>query len=342
VAVMAWWRVVLASALAAAPAGCFNAGDGILSNTVPPYMGPPPSTVATKLGESIRWELLEGHLAWSRPLAGSATILVADASSRTLTRLTYPGAIGLWEGSVALSPDASHVALAAILNVSWPYRVFVSSVRGGPTLALLPLDGTTVDEWPAWTPDGANVLIPGIASVTKGSGSMVAAVSSDGSGVLQVLPVSSSTGPVAVSPDGTTLAVSLPDGIYLVGRDGSNQRQLAMSPAGRVLYSPSWSRDGTRLAFVSRHGFNEPPTSEPLQFQIFKTDLQGAASVVFTALGAGCDSYVSWGPGSKLAFSNCATDPDGGQHIYIADADTGQATALTSGKVFEDAPSWVP
>lgn len=303
----------------------------------PLYTGAPPATSVASSGEAIHWELLEGHLAWAR----DATILVADAAHRKLARLSYSGASGIWGGSVALSPDATHVALAGILHATWPYRLFVSSVTGGATMALLPLGTDEPQKWPAWTPDGLEVVFPD-ANASKGGGPSVQAIRGDGSG-LRTLPLSSSLGPVAISPDGKTAATALDDGIYIVAVDGSGMRQIAASPPGRTLYGPSWSHDGAHLAFVSRHGLNEPANGEPQQFQIFTSDLQAPATALVTVTSSKvlCDAYVSWGPGTRLAFNKCVLDADGGAHIYVADTTTGEASPLTSGKVFENAPSWV-
>jgi Tol biopolymer transport system component len=66
------------------------------------------------------------------------------------------------------------------------------------------------------------------------------------------------------SPDGSRLAYVAEEGLFLVGRDGSDPRLLLPSLTdGLLMVGPSWSPDGSRLAFAqpqARAGEDsEPP-----------------------------------------------------------------------------------
>ncbi len=58
----------------------------------------------------------------------------------------------------------------------------------------------------------------------------------------------------ALSPDGGTIAFARweePRGLYLIGSDGSNERLIF---GGNLIKSPTWSGDGSRIAFVQGEG----------------------------------------------------------------------------------------
>jgi len=54
----------------------------------------------------------------------------------------------------------------------------------------------------------------------------------------------------AVSPDGRRLAFVRGDAIWLMGRDGSQQKQLTRPPAEIADFEPAWSADGRTIFFT--------------------------------------------------------------------------------------------
>ena len=128
--------------------------------------------------------------------------------------------------------------------------------------------------------------------------------------------------------------------IYVMDADGSNQRRLTNNPASD--YAPSWSPDGTRIAFASDRdghvnirGF---PTAE-----IYVMDADGGNLQNLTNDPSG-DRSPSWSPdGTRIAFqSDRDNDRDHNIEIYVMDAEDGNLQRLTNNLTEDEDPSWSP
>ena len=147
----------------------------------------------------------------------------------------------------AFSPDGARIA-------------FVSNRDGNAEIYAMDADGSHVtrltsdpqlDGHPVFTPDGQAILFQ---SQRTGGKLQIFAMNADGTGVKQLTQDSVSLAP-AVSPDGRTIAyVSLRNknyDIWLMNRDGSNQRQFTRSPQWRES-EPRFLKDGTLAYLVER------------------------------------------------------------------------------------------
>jgi Tol biopolymer transport system component len=92
--------------------------------------------------------------------------------------------------------------------------------------------------------------------------------------------------------------------------------------------APTWSPDGSRIAFQSLRGGNE---------DIYVMDADGSNLIRLTTSVA-ADMHPAWSPdGTRIAFvSSRGADYD----IYVMNADGSGQTALTNGDGMDEQPSW--
>ena len=114
--------------------------------------------------------------------------------------------------------------------------------------------------------------------------------------------------------------------IYVMDVDGSNQRRLTDNSAWDL--APTWSPDGSRIAFESNRDGND---------EIYVMDADGSNQRRLTDNPA-WDSFASWSPdGSRIAFSS---KRDGNIEIYVMDADGSNQRRLTDNPAWDWLPSW--
>jgi uncharacterized repeat protein (TIGR01451 family) len=116
--------------------------------------------------------------------------------------------------------------------------------------------------------------------------------------------------------------------IFVMNADGTGQTQVTTA-AGND-FGPSWSPDGTKIAFYSdRSGNNE----------IYVMNADGS-SVVNLTNNAADDRSPAWSPdGARIAFG---TGRDGAGEIYVMNADGSNPTDLTNNPSNEYDPTWSP
>lgn len=98
-------------------------------------------------------------------------------------------------------------------------------------------------------------------------------------------------------------------------------------------YTPSWSSDGTRIAFMSERSGNE---------DVWIINADDYAEIQDTArqltLDAGRDHHPAWSPvDERIAF---VSNREGFEHIFIVNSDGTGLTQLTSGEYDDSHPTW--
>jgi TolB protein len=200
---------------------------------------------------------------------------------------------------------------------------------------------------PAWSPDGRRLAFISSRHQAYGfpGGAAVYVISADGSGLTRLTNSPAWDEWTAWSPDGAKIAFSQwtcmnPDctqqgyrAIYTVNVDGSGLTRLTNPVGIGDDEGPSWSPDGTRLAFVR---------STDSTGDVFVMNPDGSNLIRLT--GGRYLRSPAWSPDGRLIAYARAPSSTGNPDfdIYIMNADGSQVRQLTSGPAADWSPSWSP
>jgi Tol biopolymer transport system component len=210
---------------------------------------------------------------------------VTNADGSGVTRLTHDSASDV---EATWSPDGSKIA-------------FASGTAGGSQIDVMNADGSGVvgltsdlqgDAEPAWSPDGSKIAF---------SNGQLKVINADGTGATTL---TSGWNP-QWSPDGSSIAFHrvnhtnralcsqspCTQSFYVIKADGSGLLQLEHNLSYGGVTSdvgPSWSPDGSRVAFVST------PTSGGAR-ELYVANVDGSGLIDLTQ-GSGAGFYPAWKP----------------------------------------------
>jgi len=208
---------------------------------------------------------------------GDPEIYVMQDDGSAQTRLTTDAGI---DTNPVWSPDGTRIA-------------FVSDRDGNPDIFVMNADGSDPrnltqhperDYDPAWSPDGTRIVFASYRDTPadRPAANDLYVIQADGTQVTRLTnDLARNTAP-DWSPDGARIAFEYFEGegivdgdigggeIYVINTDGTNQQRL--NPGTTSGRQPSWSADGTRIAFASLR--NETAT-----FDIFTMNADGADPV---------------------------------------------------------------
>ena len=189
---------------------------------------------------------------FNRTPAGTPTVAVGSATPLT----SYPG----MEGAPSLSPDGSQVAFSWNGEAEDNFDIYVKLVGPGQPWRLTA--NPARDETPSWSPDGRFIAFH--RQVNESTADLIV-IPALGGGVERrlttvVMLVGSHTplvSTLAWTPDARWIAFSgrpsedQPYGIWLTATDHPETRLLTANPtASSGDFSPAFSQDGRRLAFI--------------------------------------------------------------------------------------------
>ncbi|HTI05676.1 MAG TPA: Ig-like domain-containing protein [Gemmatimonadales bacterium] len=198
----------------------------------------------------------------------------------------------------AFSPDGSRIAFVSQRDGNAEIYVMNADGSGATRLSNDP----QADGHPVFTADGLTIVFHSARTAGK---QQIWAINVDGSGTAQLTKDSVSFAPT-VSPDGQTIAYvssrNKDTDIWLMGRDGTNQRQFTRSPQQRES-EPHFLRDGTLAYLVERRDGNRTVQ------QVMRADLATGAQTAIT--------------GTDLAITSFAVSPSGDLVALVVNADPG-------------------
>jgi uncharacterized protein YjdB len=245
---------------------------------------------------------VQGALLFTSSRSGSADLFSIDPAQPAqepirITNDSSNEAMGAW------SPDGSRVVFVSDRDGN--YELYVADADGGNARRLT----TTPDAselTPDWTPDGRQIVYVGQAS---GGRMQIWIMNADGTGARALTTDAQGANlDPAVSPDGRLIAfTSAREGnydVYLMDRDGQNQRPALASPAKES--KPAWFPNGD-LAFVqerSEHG-------RPVPVVVRRAATAGAAPTAISPSDLPVTDFAVSGSGDLVALEVATPTPDG-------------------------------
>ena len=168
-------------------------------------------------------------------------------------------------------------------------------------------------------------------------------INADGSGGMRVTADGEDASDPAWSPEGSRIAYITSvfdredelgyDEIFTVNPDGSGRTQVTDSQLPDFKSGPTWSPDGTRIAFG---GCCDPPGNSDL----YVVNSDGTAMTNLTSTPHRFEGDPAWSPqGDTIAF---ISGGGSGADIFLMDPDGGNVVQLTHTEESEWEPAWSP
>ena len=302
----------------------------------------------SSIDETIPYEHLNGKIAFSR---SNGKIVIIDADLKTIKTVDTKDNAGIWEASVSLSSDKEKIAYAAFYyNYAGGYQVFTMSANGGNFFQISdPSSGNSSGHnfCPVWNSDATKLFyINGAANSGK-----IYSILPDGTNNTKITDFEA-YGKISVSKDGNRLALSYskgefdnPGSISILDTKKDSLFQVVHNDSTLSAYSPVFSPDEKKIAFVQRHGPNEAG-STPYFYRILTVNIDGSDEKKIKDLpfeGYIDDTYLTWSPdGTKILFNyGSGLNGDYWSHIFIINSDGTGMVQITNHSDYDGAPSWV-
>ncbi len=240
------------------------------------------------------------------------------------------------------SPDGQKLTLVRYMDNSFTtWSIHVVNADGSNLVRLTDTTGAA-DSEPAWSPEGERILFSRVHFTTSNQyDSSLWLVNADGSDLHMVVENGFAG---KWSPDGMRIIYSSDKSgnqeIYTSNPDGTDEIQVTFTDSDESY--PTWSQDGTLIAFIASSGTWNSEASIPT-FEIYVMNADGSNWRQLTDNDA-LDGNPRWSPdGTQLLF---ASDRADAEHfdIYVMNADGSDVRQVTHTPEGTNAinPIWVP
>ena len=234
---------------------------------------------------------------------------------------------GTSASDLAFSADGNWIAY-----VSVPDRRLWKCKMDGTERRQLTFESITVG-LPRWSPDGSQIVF---MAQTANSGWRAYLISSDGTGLRDLIPVAQAGFDPSWSPDGKSIVLTLNDaGTPSAGATGPgiaifdlSSGKLALLPNAAYLFSPRWSPDGRHIAAI---------TDDSQKLMLFDRETQQWQELVALPIG-----YPSWShDGQYFYFDTTLTEDANFFRIRISDHKLERLVSLKGmRRLWGDLGSW--
>ena len=199
------------------------------------------------------------------PVAFALALLIGLGTGATTAQASFPGTNGViaCSGPLGVNPPPANASFLEIFTMSGDG---VIGANGAPASQVRLQTNTNSDFNPRYSADGTKIAF--VKDPTNNGNNAVWRMNADGSGETAVTVVSGGTNDSFVggwSPDGTKIVfqrlVAAAGGnpanfeVFVVNADGTGLTNLTNNPGSATVGSsdsqPSWSPDGTKIAFQS-------------------------------------------------------------------------------------------
>jgi Tol biopolymer transport system component len=245
---------------------------------------------------------------------GNAELYVMNADGSDERRLTRTPAD---EGYPSWSPDGRTVSFDTDRDGN--FEVYAMDADGGNVRRLT--NNPASDVSASWSPDGSRIVFMSNRDGAQQSDFDVYAMAASGGEATRLTRTGSSWFPT-YSADGAALAFHIGRDVHVMRTSGGDSlTRLTTDPANGMY--PSWSRDGTRIAFMSwRNGRTE----------IFTMAADGSDQRMIISMPAGDAIDPRFSPdGARIVFVHVPGGMQNGteRSIWVANADGSGLKQLT-------------